>query len=169
MTTFACVNTYAYSVSYLTDNMLRGLQELIRELGLSPKKFADDWGSSDLAISTWLSSRHLYRIALEIYDPSRPSRAILVPEFDIVYGSGGGEDGSFWVDGEALRYEILKAGALPSDCTYSLLCYNHSGYPTVPNWGPTDARSRDGMTRYVAGQTIGTPGLAANSAFWGRS
>jgi hypothetical protein len=169
MSTFAYVNTYAYSVTHLTDNMLRGLQELIRELGLSPKKFADDWKSSDLAISTWLSSRHLYKLALEIYDPSKSSRAILVPEFDIVYSSDSGEDGSFWVDGEALRYEILKAGVLPSACTYSLLCYNHSGYPSVTGWGSTDARSREGMTRYVAGPTIGAPGLAANSAYWGRA
>ena len=50
MSSFAFVNTYAYSVTYLTDKMLRGLQELIRELGLDPKRFADDWSSSSLAV-----------------------------------------------------------------------------------------------------------------------
>ncbi|MGO9791255.1 MAG: HORMA domain containing protein [Solirubrobacteraceae bacterium] len=169
MSTFAFVNTYAYSVTHLSDNMLRGLQELIRELGLSPKKFADDWKSSDLAISTWLSSRHLNKLALEIYDPSKPSKAILVPEFDIVYGSDADEDGSFWVDSDALRYEILKAGVLPSQCTYSLVCFNKPGRPEVDGWGAVDSRSREGMTRYVAGRTIGAPGLSANSAYWARA
>ena len=167
MSTVAYVNTYAYSVTYLTDKMLRSLQELIRELGLDPRRFVTGWESSDLAISTWLKSGHLYRISLEIYDPNESSRAILVLEFDIVYASGS-EDGSFSVDGEALRYEILKTGTLPSRCTYSLICFNRAGRPDVPNWGPVDGRSREGMTRYIAGTTISAPDLSASSAYWAR-
>lgn len=167
MTTVAFVNTYAYSVTYLTDKMLRSLQELIRDLGLDPRKFATGWESSSLALLTWLTSRHLEKISLEIYDPAESSKAILVPEFEIVYGSGDA-DGSFWVDGEALRYEILKTGTLPSQCSYSLICFNKPGRPDVPGWGSVDGRSREGMTRYVAGTTIGAPGLSANSAYWAR-
>jgi hypothetical protein len=169
MSTFAFVNTYAYSVTYLADKMLRGLHELIRDLGLDPRRFADDWGSSERALSTWLESRHLYKVALEIYDPRHPDDAILVPEFDIVYGSDQDDDGSFWVDSEALRYEILKAGVLPSQCLYSLLCFNRTGRPDVDGWGAVGGRSRDGMNRYVAGKTINAPGLSANSGYWARS
>jgi Bacterial HORMA domain 2 len=169
MSTFVYANTSVYSITHLTDNMLRGLQGLVRELGLSPQKLADDWRSSDLAISTWLGSGHLYKLALEIYDPTEPDEAILIPEFDIVYDTDSGDDGSFWVDGEALRYEILKTGALPSACTYSLLCFNRTGRPEVAGWGPADSRSREGMTRYVAGRSIGAPGLSANSAYWARA
>jgi Bacterial HORMA domain 2 len=168
MSTFAFVNTYAYSVTYLTDKMLRGLQELIRELGLDPSKFADSWPSSSLAVSTWLQSRHLEKLALEIFSPNDLITPVLVPEFEIVYSSDSEDDGSFWVDSEALRYEILKAGVLPSKCTYSLICFNKSGRPDVDGWGPAGARSREGMTRYVAGRTIGAPRLSANSAYWAR-
>jgi hypothetical protein len=167
MSTVAIVNTYVYSVTYLTDKMLRSLQELIRDLGLDPAKFTTGWVSSDLAISTWLKSGHLETIALEIYDPAQSSKAILVPEFEIVYGSGD-DDGSFWVDGEALRYEILKAGTLSSQCTYSLICTNKPGRPDVDGWELVDGRSREGMTRYVAGKTISAPGLSANSSYWAR-
>lgn len=168
MSTFAIVNTYVYSITYLTDKMLRSLQELIRDLGLDPSKFTTGWASSDLAISTWLKSGHLEKIGLEIYDPAKPSKVILVPEFEIMYGSGD-DDGSFWVDGDALRYEILKDGKLPSQCTYSLICTNKPGRPDVSGWGPVEGRSREGMTRYVAGKTINAPGLSANSAYWARS
>jgi hypothetical protein len=168
MSTFAFVNTYSYSVTYLADNMLRGLQELIRELGLSPAKFADDWASSERAISAWLGSRHLYKLALEIYDPDGPTKALLVPEFDIVYGADGDDDGTFWVDGEAMRYEILKTGTLPSRCSYSLILFTRPGRPDVTGWGPVESRSREGMTRYIGGRVIGAPALSANSAFWAR-
>lgn len=168
MSSFAFVNTYAYSVTYLTDKMLRGLQELIRELGLDPKKFADDWSSSSLAVSTWLESRHLKKLALEIFGPDDSITPVLVPEFEIVYSSDSDDDGSFWADGEALRYEILKAGVLPSKCSYSLICFNKPGRPDVTGWGASGARSREGMTRYLAGPTIGAPGLSANSAYWAR-
>ncbi|WP_249010500.1 hypothetical protein [Conexibacter sp. DBS9H8] len=169
MNTIAIVNTYAYSVNYLADNMLRGLQELIRELGLNPRKFTDDWPSSDRAISTWLSSRHLYKIELEIYAPKKPAEALLVLEFEVEYGTSGDDDGSFWVDSEAMRYEILKTGTLPKDCAYSLICFNHPGRPDVHGWGPADSRPRDGMHRYVGGKTIAAPGLSANSAMWARA
>jgi hypothetical protein len=119
-------------------------------------------------MATWLGSRDLVSVALEIYNPSKPTTAILVPEFDIVYGSDADSDGSFWVDGEAIRYEILKAGALPSQCGYSLLCYTKPGRPEVDGWGPVGERSRDGMNRYIAGRTIGAPGLSATSAYWAR-
>jgi hypothetical protein len=168
MSPVTVVNTYAYSVNYLASNMLRQLQELIRELGLNPHRFADDWPSSERAMATWLGSRDLVSVALEIYNPSKPTTAILVPEFDIVYGSDADSDGSFWVDGEAIRYEILKAGALPSQCGYSLLCYTKPGRPEVDGWGPVGERSRDGMNRYIAGRTIGAPGLSATSAYWAR-
>jgi hypothetical protein len=168
VSTVTHVNVYAYSVTYLTDQMLRSLQTLIRELGLSPRRFADDWPSSERAISTWLNSRHLERIALEIYDPATPSEAILVPEFEVVYGYGDDDDGGFWIDAEALRYEILKTGTLPSECSYSLICFTKPGRPDVDGWGPVASRSREGMTRYVAGTTIGAPGLAANSSYWTR-
>jgi hypothetical protein len=162
------VNTYAFSVNYLASNMLRQLQDLVRELGLNPQWFVDDWPSAENAISTWLHSRDLESVALEIYDPTRPARAILVPQFDVVYGTDSDGDGSFWVDSDAIRYRMLKAGAMPSQCSYSLLCYTKPGRPAVEGWGPVGERSREGMSRYVAGKTIGAPGLSATTAYWAR-
>ena len=164
--TVAYVNTYTHSVAYVTDQLLTSLKDVIREIGLSPEKFADSWPSSSRAMRAWLESKHLYKIALEIYDPNDSDKAILVPEFDVDYDYDG--DGSFWVDGEALRYEIRKQGKVPSACRYSLILYTHPGEPHVDGWGPTDGRSRAGMRRYATGTSVGAPGLGASAAVWTR-
>ena len=68
MSTF--VISYAYSVTYVTTKMLLVLKEIIREIGLDPAKLArGSWASYEDAIATWLASRHLERVTLEVYDP----------------------------------------------------------------------------------------------------
>jgi len=167
MSTVTRVNTYVYSVNYVADQLLRSLKDLIREIGLDPANFVDSWKSTNLALTTWLHSRHLERITLEIYDPGAPNVAILVPEFEIVYGDGD-DDGAFWVDGEALRYQLRKEGLVPQACRYSLVVFTKPGRPDVAGWGPGSSRSRAGMTRYLSGTAIASPGLAAASGYWAR-
>lgn len=77
MSTSTFVISYAYTVTYVTTKMLLVLKEIIREIGLDPSSFTSDWDSYEEAISTWLSSRHLQQVTLEVYDPSSPPAGIL--------------------------------------------------------------------------------------------
>ena len=165
MSTYTVSITYTHTVTYVTTKMLLSIKEVIREIGLDPSKFSDDWDSNERAISTWLASRHLERVTLEVYDP-RDDSLVTRWDMDVIYSSVG--DGSLWVDTDAIRYHIAKAGLAPSRCRYDLILKNASGRPNVAGWGPCDFRSTDEMRRYTVGATVGGNGLAAETSYWSR-
>jgi hypothetical protein len=165
MSTSTFVISYAYTVTYVTTKMLLMLKEIIREIGLDPSNFVNDWDSNERAISTWLASRHLERVTLEVYDP-RNDALVARWDIDVVYASVG--DGSLWVDTAAIRYAIIKAGLVPSACRYDIKVKNKQGRPAVQGWGPCDFRSTEGFKRYTLGATVGGNGLAAQTAYWSR-
>src|SRR5262245_8118010 len=104
MSTFTVSITYTHTVTYVTTKMLLTLKEIIREIGLDPARFTDSWDSYEQAISTWLSTRHLQRVTLEVYDP-RNNGLVTRWDMDVLYSTVG--DGSLWVDTAAVRYSIL--------------------------------------------------------------
>ena len=165
MSTFTVAITYTQTVTYVTTKMLLKLKEIIREIGLDPTQFVNDWDTNERAISTWLASRHLERVVLEVYKPV--SGALITRwDMDVLYASVG--DGSLWVDTAAIRYAIAKAGMVPSTCRYSILLNCADGRPDVAGWGTGSFRSVEGMKRYAVGATVGGNGLSAQTSYWSR-
>lgn len=162
--TSVSVNTYTHSVTYVADNILKSIKEIVRLSGLDPSLLVGDWASKLLAIKTWLVSGHLERVVLEIFDP-RTDALVVRWDIDIVYGWTSG-DGSFWTDTEQLKYHIQKAGLAPSQASYRMLLHNKPGRPDVPGWGPVEYRSTEGMVRQSLGSTVEHSGLAGNAAYW---
>jgi hypothetical protein len=165
MSAFAFVDTYAHTVTYVTEKLLLCVKEIIRESGLSPAKMTGEWALLERGVSTWIRSKDLEKIVLEIYNPATGA---LVGRWDlgIIYGYGG--DGSLWVDTDAIRYHIKKAGLIPSSCDYELIASTKPNRPAVEGWSVCQMRSTDGFSRYSIGTTIGASGLGAEIAYWGR-
>lgn len=162
--TSVCAYSYTHSVTYVADNILKSLKDIIRLSGLDPAKFADDWEVNQRGIRSWLDSGHLELVTLEIYHPDTDA---LITRWDItvVYQWSSG-DGSFWTDTDQLRYAILKAGVVPSQAKYRLIVQNKPGRPDVDGWSSTNFRSTDGMVRQSLGATVQHQGLGANAAYW---
>ncbi|WP_029934549.1 hypothetical protein [Sphingomonas sp. UNC305MFCol5.2] len=161
--TSVTVNTYTHSVTYVTDNILKSLKDIVRMAGLDPASFAADWSSNHRAISTWLSSGHLTKVMLDIYHPA--TNALIIRwEIEVVYGYTG--DGGFYTDTEQLRFHIRKAGVAPTDAKYDLTLRRKQGAPPVEGWGSATARSTEGFVRQSLGSTIEHNGLGANAAYW---
>lgn len=158
------VYSYAHSVSYVTDNILKSLKDIIRLSGLSPEHLADEWASLHRAISTWISSQHLEQVILEVYNP-KTDALVTRWDIDVVY-AWDGSAGQFWTDTEQLRYAILKQGLWPSEARYRVLLQNKPGRPAVAGWGPASARSLDGFVRQSLGTTIEHGGLGASAHYW---
>src|SRR5262249_30842268 len=150
--TSVAVNTYTHSVTYVADNILKSMKDIILLSGLDPTNLVNGWASNMLALQTWLASRHLELVVLEIFDPQTDS---LVGrwEIDVIYTTGSG-DGGFWTDTEQIKYHVRKAGLAPSEAKYRLLLQNKPGRRDVEGWGPAQYRSTEGFVRHSLGSTI---------------
>lgn len=162
--TAVAVYSYTHSVTYVADNILKSLKDIIRLSGLDPSKLANSWDSNMRALRTWLESGHLQRVVLEIYHPETDA-LITRWDMDVVYSWSSG-DGNFWTDTEQLKYHILKAGVAPSAAGYRLLMDNKDGRPDVEGWSTANYRSTNGMVRQSLGSTIEHSGLGASAAYW---
>ena len=163
MSTFVIVNTYTHSVTYVTDKMLNSIKNIIRLSGLSPAKLTSEWGVLERGIKRWLETAYLQEIHLEAYNPVT-SALIGRWDFEIFYGFTG--DGAFWVDTDAIKYHILKAGVWPSTCEYRIVVTNKPGRPDVAGWGPGTLRSTDGFIKQSIGTTIDGSGLSTGTSYW---
>lgn len=158
------INTYTHSVTYVTDNILKSLKDIVRLSDLNPEKLITEWDSNQRAIKTWIESGHLELVKLEIFNPST-NGLIVRWDIDIVYSTGSG-DGTFYTDTEQLKYAIKKAGVAPAAANYDVLLQNKPGRPDVDGWGPAPSRSTEGMVRQSLGSTIEHNGLGASAAYW---
>lgn len=158
------INTRTHSVTYVTDNILKSLKDIVRLSDLNPAHLITQWDSNQRAIETWIESGHLECVKLEIFNPSTDG-LIVRWDIDIVYSTGGG-DGTFYTDTEQLKYAIKKAGVAPSSANYEVLLQNKPGRPDVDGWGSVPSRSTEGMVRQSLGSTIEHNGLGASTAYW---
>jgi len=164
--TVVSVRSYTHAITHVTNNVMRSLKDVIRLSGLDPTKFVvDDWDSTEIALQTWIESGHLEKITLEVFDP-RTSKPLAFWDVGISYGYSGG-DGSFWVDTDAIRYAIQKAGVHPSSADYRVIVtWNRNpNRPHVDGWSPTTARSRDGFIVQHIGTTVEASGLSGSLAY----
>ena len=162
--TSVVVNTYTHSVTYVADNILKSMKDIIRLSGLDPTNLVDGWSSNMRALQVWLDSRHLEKVVLEIFDP-RTDALVGRWDIDVIYTTGSG-DGEFWTDTEQIKYHVRKAGLAPSEAKYHLLLQNKRGYPNVDGWGPGKYRSTEGFVRHSLGSTIEHNGLCGSAAYW---
>lgn len=161
------VGTRTHSVTYVTDNILKSIKNIILLSGLDPGKFAGDWATYQRGIKTWLESEHLEKLTLEVYHPLTDA-LIGRWDFDIEY-RWSSDDGTFWVDTDQIRSAIKKTGLLSSQAKYCLVAHNKTGRPDVTGWSPTTLRSTDGMVRQSLGTTVQHQGLGGSASYWRKS
>lgn len=165
------VNTHAYATTHVATSMLRGVKQIIRESGLRIDIIQNQWNVLENGLATWLNSRHLKALVLEVYDPTKPAGADdRVGRFDFTidytYGDGNGE---LWLDPDTVSYTVRKNGSYPATCSYRLVADTVPGYPPVEGWSDTTFRSTAGFTRHTVGTAIGGGSLGAGLSYYTRS
>lgn len=156
--------SYTHSVTYVADNVLKSLKDIIRLSGMDPVKLTEQWDTLHRAIKAWIESEHLEKVILEVFSPFNDA-LVLRWDIDIVY-QWSSSDGAFYTDTDQLRYHIRKAGVAPAEARYDVLLNCKAGRPDVAGWGPGAFRATDGMVRQSLGSTIEHSGLGASAAYW---
>lgn len=69
--TAVAVNVYSHthSVTYVAENILKSMKDIIRLSGLDPGAFVQDWDLHMRGVNGWLQSGDLERVMLDIYHP----------------------------------------------------------------------------------------------------
>jgi len=165
MSTSVSVNTYTHSVTYVTDQMLSSLRRIVTLSGLDPEKFISSWALTERAVKTWLDTKHLEKVTLEVYKPYT-NQLITRWDFDIDYTYATGDEGAMWADTAAIEFAIRKAGEIPSLCTYRILLKNKAGYPSVSGWSVGSYLDTSEFTRRPIGTTIGASHLGTGTSYW---
>lgn len=168
MSTFISVNTYVYSVSFLTDKMMSSLKLIIILSGLDPSKYVSDWTVIERGIKKWLETKYLEGVLLEVYNP-RTDKLVGRWDFDINYSYTGDGDGTMWVDPDTIKNSIQKAGLNPAGCEYRIVATTKNGRPDVLGWSSTTLRSTDGFVRQSIGTTVAANPLSSTAAYWRRN
>ncbi len=164
MSTSVAVNTFTHSVTHVTAEMMTGLKMIVLLSGLSLDKIRNDWESVETAIYTWLSSRHLQKVTLEVYDGG--TNALVTRwDFDIDYTYGTNNDEALWADHQAIRFAIAKAGVIASKCRYEFKILAPGG-AFVSGWSAVPYRSTSGFTQHSVGNTIGGSSIASSTSYW---
>lgn len=157
------VCTHTHSVTYVAENILKSMKDIIRLSGLDPSEFVKDWDLHMRGVDGWLRTGELERVKLDIFHP-RNGGLLFQWNIDISYSWTGG-DGSFWTDTEQLKYAIRKAGVVPSEAKYDLRLKVKPGHREIDGWSTGAARSTDGMVRQSLGTTIGHGSLSGSTSY----
>jgi hypothetical protein len=164
MTVSVAVRSYTHSVTYVADNILKSLKDILLYSGLDPGKLSADWNVLHRGIKTWIESEHLLNVVLEVFTPSN-DKLLGRWDIDIAYEWTGG-DGQFWTDTEMIRFAIKKAGVLPAAAQYAIKVSLRNGYPSVPGWSSTTFRSTVGMIEQRIGTTVEASGLGGGVSYY---
>lgn len=164
MNVSVAVRSYTHAVTYVADNLLKSLKDILLYSGLDPGKLAANRDVLHRGISAWIESGHLRKIVLEVYTPAG-NKPVTRWDINISY-EWTGSDGQFWTDTEAIRYAIRKAGLLPSSAEYAVIVDLATGAPQVPGWTPTTFRSTAGMVEQRIGTTAEASGLSGGVSYY---
>lgn len=159
------VNTYTYVTTHVATNLIRSLKQIVVACGLDSSKLLGSWQTLEQGVATWLGTRHLQRLVLEIYNPTT-SRLVRRFDFDIDYGYHPLGDGQLWVDPDTVNYAVRKAGAVPSSCSYDILANTAPGHPEVTGWTVGAFRSTAGLRRRSVGAAVGGGDLGVSLNYW---
>jgi len=168
MGTVVQVSTLTHATTYVAANLLRSIKQFVVGSGLPADLLVGQWEVLERGIATWLESRHLATLTLEIFEAGSSSDSGLVGrfDFDIDYGYYPDSDGTLWLDSDAVAFAIRKNGSYASLCKYRVVAINRDGQPDVSGWSSTTLRGTNGFTQQTLGTSLGGGSLGVGLSMY---
>jgi hypothetical protein len=165
MATTVQVNVHTYATTHVATNLIRSLKQLVVACGLDSSKLLGDWQTLETGVATWLRTRHLERLILEIYNRGT-GQLVKRFDFDIDYTYHPAGNGDLWIDRDTVDYAVRKAGAVPSSCSYDIFAQTAPGRSNVTGWTTGNLRSTANLQRRSVGAAVGGGDLGASLNYW---
>lgn len=173
------VETWTSTYNFVVNETVTLLMQYVNARGLDSNKLTQMRDKLEDALWTWLASRHLSRVSIEVYEPGSDEAT---ERFDLAFEITRPQDLSeeeieqiqerkFKSYLEEILKKLRDLDAPPDECTYRLLVWLHPTNdvgeepPTVDGWSRTSARSTDHLEKDHLGDAIDTP-AASVTAEW---
>jgi len=174
------VKTWTSTYNFVVNETVTLLMQYVNNRGLDSSKLTTMREQLEDALWTWLSSRHLSRVRIEVYEPEANEATEC---FDLAFDIERPQDLStaeieriqerkFDSYHEEVLENLRELDAPPDDCTYRILVWlrptNDVGEepPTVDGWSRTTARSTDHLEKTDLGDAIDTPAASATAELY---
>ena len=162
--THSTTYTRAQTINFVTDEIWNKLRVIVRDSGLDAATFVDKHDKYTNAIRTWLTSGHLTKVYIEIYNKHTDG---LVRRWDVnVFQDSSGYT-QLWADTEGIRYALAKIGLAPENCSYDIRIKCKPGWPDLDGWNRNGhERATNHLTRNSVGTTATANGFALKMDFY---
>ena len=136
--TSVAVNTYTHSVTYVADNILKSMKDIIRLSGLDPDELRRRLGHANARRSGLGCIPATSRQWCSRSSIPRPDALIVRWDIDIVYSWSSAVTAASGPTPSSSNTRIRKAGLAPSEASYRLLLQTKPGRPDVDGLGHGD-------------------------------
>lgn len=179
--TAVTVETWTDAIAVATSETVSLLEKFAAQRGLDTTYFQERADSIQAGVWTWLSSRHLDTVHLEVYRESQPDEAI--ERFDLPFAltaPGDADDDqrrrALERDFASYHAEILRQvqtlEAPPADCVYRIVVTLHDTNdegeppPAVDGWEPTRTKDIDHLEKEQLGTALDAGIITSVANLW---
>ena len=163
------VRVWATSTIFAATELQRTQLEIVGLRDLDSRYMTSNLDLISRGYHTWITTRHLKRSMIEIYDPQTDNA---VERWDLCFDydtSGTGDPRQFKTEMDKLKAFASKLRKLPPGCTYRIVVELEEGAPQVQGWEYTTLRSVDHLKKNALGGHIDTAKIKVGMEYWGET
>lgn len=162
------VNVAVYPITYVSNEVLNFLIRIVDRRGLDLGYINRNKNIISDGLFSWLSTRHLEKLILEIYDTGKNR---VVERFDMNFEYSAvvpsTQDSIFETNLRKLEDFLENLPSLHSNLAYRIVAVVGPGAPEVPGWSPTKLRSVDHLGNQNLGGMIKADYIGVAMEYWG--
>lgn len=179
-------STWTQTTNFVVVSTVGFLFDYAQARGLGTDKITNKRDDLESALYTYINTRHLRKVSIEVYEEGASRSEEAVERFDLTFEVKDPKDltkseQEEMVDKEFNQYrkDVMKQlqdlDSLPENVDYRILIWcvpeNDLGQekPDVDGWSSTSARSTDNLNKKNIGDdAIKTPAITADASLWVR-
>ncbi|MBI1744517.1 hypothetical protein HYR54_15830 [Candidatus Acetothermia bacterium] len=153
----AIVKTLGMSVTHTVTETIHAWLRITGGLDLDTNMLINGRDSIEKVLKTWITSRHLKAVFLEVYHPGSNQ---CVARFDLVYSydpTCSNEAGGYTIKMDSIDEVVKQLKSKVQGAIYRIIVDLAENAPQVPGWTPTQPLSTDGLTKESIGNVFGSP------------